>query len=135
MVYYGLSFGVVGDLKQNNPYIIFAFLAIIEIPFICVCAFAMKYLGRKKPLGFFLLVIGLCCIGSIYAAEYDTNSSVLLLMIGKGAISAACTALYVYSGEIYPTDIRNTALGVGSVFSRFGGMVAPFFLTLVRSHF
>merc|ERR1711890_207626 len=33
--------------------------------------------------------------------------------------------VFVYTSELFPTEIRSTAVGASSTFSRVGGMVAP----------
>lgn len=51
--------------------------------------------------------------------------------IGKVGASSAFAVLFLYSGEIFPTVIRNTALGIGTFFARAGGMAAPYIVNMV----
>jgi len=47
---------------------------------------------------------------------------------------AAFTVLYVFAGEVYPTTIRSTGVGVGNGFARIGGILCPVFaVTLIES--
>jgi OCT family organic cation transporter-like MFS transporter 4/5 len=39
--------------------------------------------------------------------------------------------MFLYSGEIFPTVIRNSALGISAFFARIGGMVAPYIIDVV----
>ena len=47
-------------------------------------------------------------------------------MIGKFAATIAFTVSYLYSSEIYPTEIRQIGLGLNSASSRLGSMLSPF---------
>ena len=46
-------------------------------------------------------------------------------MVGKFCISATFAIIYVYTAEVFPTVIRNAAVGVSSMCSRIGAIVAP----------
>lgn len=41
-------------------------------------------------------------------------------------ISMSYATVYIYAGEIYPTKVRNLGIGVCSMMSRVGSMIAPF---------
>ena len=58
-------------------------------------------------------------------------ASITLSMLGKLAISGSFSTIYVFSAELFPTVIRNTAVGSGSMHARIGGIVAPLVAELV----
>ena len=45
--------------------------------------------------------------------------------LGKFGSSACFTVIYLYTAELNPTPIRNTAVGVASMMGRIGGIVSP----------
>lgn len=51
-------------------------------------------------------------------------------MLGKFGITAAFSMLYVYNVELYPTLVRNMAVGATSMASRLGSILAPYFVYL-----
>jgi len=56
---------------------------------------------------------------------------VFLTMTGKAAVTYAYALIYLYTPEVYPTVIRGAGLGVGTMMSRIGGVVAPLVADLV----
>ncbi|NWS91575.1 S22A6 protein, partial [Toxostoma redivivum] len=46
-------------------------------------------------------------------------------VIGKGALAASFNCAYIFSGELFPTVIRQTGMGLGGTMARVGSMVAP----------
>ena len=49
----------------------------------------------------------------------------ILVLIGKFGASAAFSLIYVYTAELFPTEVRSTALGLCSMMARIGGIAAP----------
>ena len=58
-----------------------------------------------------------------------------LAMIGKMGVSASFTIIYIFSAELFPTVVRNSAIGWGSVFARVGGILSPYIADLVKYDF
>lgn len=56
---------------------------------------------------------------------------VLLSAVALTGMCLTFPALYVFSGELFPTVVRNVGLGSASMFSRFGSVLAPFIKSLV----
>ena len=52
-------------------------------------------------------------------------------MLGKLGISGSFSIIYLYSGELFPTVVRTTGVGAGSMHARIGGLLAPFVADLV----
>ena len=46
--------------------------------------------------------------------------------------TAAFGVIYMYTAELYPTVVRNGAMGTSSCIARFGGMAAPYIASTVR---
>ena len=67
-----------------------------------------------------------CCAGVVLVR-------VTLTMLGKAAITYAYALVYLYTPEVYPTVVRGAGLGVGTLMSRLGGIVAPLVADLVSS--
>jgi OCT family organic cation transporter-like MFS transporter 4/5 len=53
-------------------------------------------------------------------------------MIAKAALAGGFGVLYNYSAELFPTVIRNSAIGICSMSARVGGALTPQITLLVR---
>uniref|UniRef100_A0A3Q2QQE6 Solute carrier family 22 member 13-like n=1 Tax=Fundulus heteroclitus TaxID=8078 RepID=A0A3Q2QQE6_FUNHE len=58
-----------------------------------------------------------------------------IAMTGKFAATAAFSTAYVYTSELYPTDIRNSGMGVNSMCARAAGIVSPLVRLLETFHY
>ena len=59
-----------------------------------------------------------------------SSLAISLEMIGKFLITSAFGFIYVYTGELYPTRMRSTAVGICSMVSRVGTSISPYVLHL-----
>ncbi|KAG8200531.1 hypothetical protein JTE90_000605 [Oedothorax gibbosus] len=123
MVYYGLSLST-GNLS-GNVYGNFAILAAVEIPAVALATWALYYCGRRYVLCFIMVFGGLACGATVFVPQYLQWVTTLLAILGKSAIAASFAIIYIYSAEIYPTNLRSTGIGFSSMFARLGGMIAP----------
>ncbi|KAH3727340.1 hypothetical protein DPMN_053273 [Dreissena polymorpha] len=57
--------------------------------------------------------------------------TVVLSNVGKFGISAAFAIIYVWSAELFPTQVRSSGIGSSSMMARVGGMVCPYIADLV----
>lgn len=51
-------------------------------------------------------------------------------MLGKFGVTSPFSMLYVFTAELYPTLVRNMAVGITSMASRVGSIIAPYFVYL-----
>ncbi|XP_065918286.1 solute carrier family 22 member 15-like isoform X2 [Dysidea avara] len=130
--YYGLSLGA--DSLSDNLYVSCALMGLVELPGLLVCILAVDRYGRKMSLVSSLLLTGIACIcsGAVqWISQYlgtttSTGTIMFLSLMGKFAVSTAFSLLYVYTSELFPTEVRNKGLGVTPVAARIGGILAPF---------
>lgn len=76
----------------------------------------------------------LACIMFTLACILQVRSWLTCLHILKGCIQIPIRALHIYTAEIYPTEIRGTALGVANVFTRVAGLLTPIANEILLSH-
>lgn len=100
--------------------------AILEVPVLLVCIYTVRRFGRKKSIIFGNCFAG---IGMLLISFVPPDSSVIILICascGIIGINLSFPALYLYSGEIFPTVVRNIGMGSSSMAARVGTMLAPF---------
>ena len=50
----------------------------------------------------------------------------VLSLVGKAGATMGFSCMYVYTSEVFPTEVRNIGLGMCSFSSRISGMAAPY---------
>ncbi|XP_069064174.1 solute carrier family 22 member 20-like [Pleurodeles waltl] len=86
---------------------------------------AMDFFGRRLSLSFSLLIAGLLIIANIFVPQEMHMVRTALATTGKGCFASAFSILFTFSGELYPTVIRQTGLGFLSMIARAGAILAP----------
>ncbi|XP_001341287.1 solute carrier family 22 member 13 isoform X1 [Danio rerio] len=129
LVYYGLSLGV-SDLGADLYLTQFMF-GLVEIP-ARTLVLVLLPCSRKIPLSVFLVVGGGACLLTLTLPADSAHVRTALAMVGKFGITASFAIIYVYSAELFPTVLRQTGIGVSSMFARMGGVLAPLINLLGR---
>ena len=74
-------------------------------------------MGRKPILIFCQVLAGSTCIAATFISNDAATTA--LTLAGKFGASASFAIVYLYTAELYPTVIRNSALGSASMVARF----------------
>lgn len=127
IVYYGLSLST-GNL-EGNPYFMLFVMGLIEQPSYVITVYLMDKLGRRSLTAVEMMVGGVCCI---IAAVSAGVVSVSFVFAGKFLIASSFAIIYNYSAELFPTVIRNSAMGLGAMCARTSGALTPL-ITLLDS--
>ena len=72
------------------------------------------------------LVLYCVCDSSVWTCVDYGTAVTGLSMVGKAFITMTYSIIYVFASEVFPTEVRNVALGTGSLFGGIGSMVAPY---------
>lgn len=129
LVYYGLSLST-GKLA-GNPFLMLFLVGIVELPGYVLTVFLMDKTGRRSLISFYMITGGICCIVAAQLAPGSVGS-ISVVMLGKFLIASSFAIVYNYSAELFPTVIRNSALGIGSMSARLSGTLTPL-ITLLDS--
>ncbi|XP_036379789.1 solute carrier family 22 member 5-like [Megalops cyprinoides] len=132
MGYFGLSLNT--SHLHGNPYLNCFISAAIEVPAYVASWLALRYLPRRLCSSASMLLGG----GVLFFIQLVPPSlpvlSISLEMIGKFGMATGTALMFVYTGELYPTVMRNTAVGACTMVSRVGSAIAPYFIHLGAYH-
>ncbi|XP_072277519.1 solute carrier family 22 member 6-B-like isoform X1 [Pyxicephalus adspersus] len=121
--YYGLAM----DLQKFglSIYIIQVIFGTVDIPAKFISYFIMTYIGRRVLQAFALILAGVAILVNIFVPEDYHVARIAMVVFGKGCLAASFNCVYLFTGELYPTVIRQTGMGMGTLMARLGGIVAP----------
>ncbi|KAM9130656.1 solute carrier family 22 member 4 isoform 1-T1 [Pangshura tecta] len=126
--YFGLSLNTPN--LHGNAYINCFLSAVIEVPAYVIAWLLLRTLPRRYSIsGTLFLGGGVILLIQMVPTDFYVLS-VFLVMLGKFGITSAFSMLYVYTSELYPTIVRNMAVGATSMSSRVGSIIAPYFVYL-----
>lgn len=128
-VSYGISLTSVS--LGGDKYVNFVVIAIAGIPAMILCYFMMERLGRRWTLFSSFIIGGTSIVCSKLMPDHLQALSIALFFIGKLFITVAFTSLYIYTSELWPTNMRHSIMGLCSTMGRIGSMFAPFAPLLV----
>ncbi|XP_036909066.1 solute carrier family 22 member 20-like [Sturnira hondurensis] len=123
MAYYGLAM----DLQKFgfSVYLVQVLFGVIDIPAMLVATTTMIYVGRRATLASFLILAGLMVIANMFVPEDMQALRTAQAALGKGCLASSFICVYLFTGELYPTEIRQMGMGFTSVNARLGGLAAP----------
>ncbi|XP_020020363.2 solute carrier family 22 member 20 [Castor canadensis] len=128
IAYYGLAM----DLQKFSLsiFLVQALFGIIDIPAMLVATTTMIYVGRRATVASFLILAGLMVIANMFVPEEMQTLRTAQAALGKGCLASSFICVYLFTGELYPTEIRQMGMGFVSVHARLGGLAAPLVTTL-----
>lgn len=99
-------------------------LALAQLPGYVLAAYLVEQIGRKVTLAAFL-------ISSALFSYLFAIATTPVLIVGGGmllsfSLLGAWGALYAYTPELFPTNVRTTGMGWASAMARAAGILAPF---------
>ncbi|XP_045039314.2 solute carrier family 22 member 6 [Desmodus rotundus] len=130
MLWFATSFayyGLVMDLQGFGVsiYLVQVIFAAVDLPAKLVCFLVINSLGRRPAQMASLLLAGICILVNGVVPQDQSIVRTSLAVLGKGCLASAFNCIFLYTGELYPTTIRQTGLGMGSTMARVGSIVSP----------
>ncbi|XP_042637463.1 solute carrier family 22 member 6 [Orycteropus afer afer] len=130
MLWFATSFayyGLVMDLQGFgvSMYLIQVIFGAVDLPAKLVCFLVINSLGRRPAQTASLLLAGICILINAVVPQDRSIVRTSLAVLGKGCLAASFNCIFLYTGELYPTMIRQTGMGMGSTMARVGSIVSP----------
>ncbi|KAM6188577.1 LOW QUALITY PROTEIN: solute carrier family 22 member 6-like [Sarcoramphus papa] len=121
--YYGLAMDLQGF--GVDVYLSQLVFGAVDIPAKLASVLAISCVGRRVAQGGSLALAGICILANIGVPTELQMLRMAFAVIGKGSLAASFNCAYIFTGELFPTVIRQTGMGLGGTMARVGGMVAP----------
>mmetsp|Transcript_35713 Transcript_35713/g.60497 ORF Transcript_35713/g.60497 Transcript_35713/m.60497 type:complete len:525 (+) Transcript_35713:97-1671(+) len=113
------------EIFTNSDYTAVFIATAAELPGLALSFSIVDRIGRKLSQA--LLFGGTAVfIFVLMPLDGQTQADVAVLFFARMLITGSFTITYLYTPEVYPTDIRGTAFGYANAFARIGGMLCPF---------
>ncbi|XP_035824550.1 organic cation transporter protein [Aplysia californica] len=136
LTYYGIT--LLSTSLAGDAYVNFLFVGALAFPSAIMMFIVIKRFGRKTSLIFFTFSAGVTLLVAVLVATlaektYATQmSQTALTLAGKFFISASFNNLWIYTPELYPTNLRNVGIGISSTCARIAAAGSPFFNILAK---
>ncbi|XP_070699439.1 organic cation/carnitine transporter 2-like [Pempheris klunzingeri] len=126
--YYGLLLNT--SNLHGDPYLNCFLSAATEVPAYIIALLLLKYCSRHfcQSSTLFLGGVMILCVHLIPIGL--PGVAVFLEMLGKFGITSSFCVVYAVTSELFPTVIRNTAMGCCSMAARIGTIISPFIIYL-----
>ncbi|PHT44266.1 Organic cation/carnitine transporter 4 [Capsicum baccatum] len=130
VVYYGLSLNAVN--LGTNLYLNVTLNAVAEMPAYLITALVLDRLGRKPLAIWTMWFSGIFCLAGALMKGHGTWKVVRMVcgVLGIFGMAGTYNLLFVYSMELFPTVVRNAALGCATQASQMGAILAPLVVVL-----
>uniref|UniRef100_A0A8B9L7E5 Solute carrier family 22 member 4 n=1 Tax=Astyanax mexicanus TaxID=7994 RepID=A0A8B9L7E5_ASTMX len=128
MSYYGLILNT--SNLHGDPYLNYFISAVVELPAFFIAMLLLKYCSRRFCQSSTLLLGGGIILFVQLVPEDLPELAVFLEMVGKFGITAAFCVVYAVTSELFPTVVRNMAMGICSMSARIGSIISPFIIYL-----
>ncbi|GCB82626.1 hypothetical protein scyTo_0022039, partial [Scyliorhinus torazame] len=106
-------------------YLIQFIFGAVDIPAKSMGFLTMSLIGRRFTQSSSLILAGSFILANIFVPKDLQALRTAFAAVGKGCLACAFSCCYLYSGELYPTVVRQTGLGLVSTMARVGAILAP----------
>jgi len=125
VVYYGLSLNVVN--LDTNLYLTVILNAVAEMPAFMITAIFLDRWGRKPLTIATLWFSGVFCFAGSLVRNVGVWKGVRMMcgILGIFGMAGTYNLLFIYTAELFPTVVRNAALGCATQAAQMGAILAP----------
>ncbi|KAG9475555.1 hypothetical protein GDO78_003775 [Eleutherodactylus coqui] len=96
-----------------------------EIPFRILGTVFAAYVGRRYAVSLSLIFSGVLILASLAIPSDLITLQFAVTILAKGFLSSSIVCSFLYTAELYPTELRQTGIGFTNMMMRLGAVVAP----------
>ncbi|XP_055903956.1 organic cation transporter protein [Eupeodes corollae] len=109
-----------------NRYLYVGITGMVDIPCFAIPMILLKITGRRNTTMLLYFGAGSALLAVLAVPSDNPNLIVLFAMMGRFGITAVYSIVTLYTAELFPTSIRNSALGTCSTMAHVGSISAPY---------
>lgn len=128
--YYVLSLSST-QIPGANRYVSFIFTMAIEIPGNILAQLLLQRMNRRRMLPMMICIAATSIVISPFIPKEYSTTVLLLFLVGKASMTCAYTSMFVFTAELWPTNVRTTIMNTCLAFARIGSGLAPFTVIMV----
>jgi len=123
--YYGIS-QYTTLFESSNRYVSFLLVSLIEVPAYVASLWLPDWpiLGRQGTTAWSFFLCGVTSFTLTFISRGQIVLSLAMFLTAKFASTLTLTVLYVYTAEVFPTELRHTLLSFCSMVGRFGSILS-----------
>ncbi|KAK7354189.1 hypothetical protein VNO80_19648 [Phaseolus coccineus] len=132
LVYYGMPLGL-----QNlsfNLYLSVTFNALSELPSALIVFFFIDKFNRRPALLLFTILSGVFSVMSVIDVKPWTNLQIGFELISFFSACSSFNVYLIYTTELFPTCVRNSALSMARLAVVLGGAFSPMLVSAGREN-
>lgn len=114
-----------------NRYLFVAITGCVDIPSYLLPIILLRFMGRKYTTLSLYFLAGVPLLAVLLVPSNNITAVIFLAMMGRFGISSAYSIVTLYTAELFPTEIRNSALGTCSTLAHVGSMSAPYVVDIL----
>ncbi|CAK6449690.1 unnamed protein product [Pipistrellus nathusii] len=120
-------FGLALDLQAlgSDVFLLQVLLGAVDMAAKLGTLLLLGRLGRRPTQAASLALAGLCILANALVPRGMRPLRSALALLGLGWLGVAFTCVSVYTGELFPTVLRMTAVGLGQMAARGGAILGP----------
>uniref|UniRef100_A0A674B397 Solute carrier family 22 member 4 n=1 Tax=Salmo trutta TaxID=8032 RepID=A0A674B397_SALTR len=119
---------------NGNPYINCFLSGVVEVPAYFIALVLLRYCSRHLCQSSTLFLGGTVILFINIVPTDLPGLAIFLEMVGKFAITAAFCVVYSITTELFPTVVRNMAMGTCSMAARIVTILSPFIIYLGNNY-
>ena len=103
----------------GDVFINYVLMEIIRAPGELAAYYFMVKIGRQRSLAAFMFGQGLFALGLAFLPKSNSALILTTFLMAKTCASGTQSVLWLYTAELYPTNLRSQSIGVCSTISRY----------------
>jgi len=120
-------------IKTDDLYFTMVLNSIAQLPGVLLAGMIAVYSGRLLPMKSFLFLIALCLLGFTFAS--GGRSIMTFTCLGSMFLEAGWAVTHTYVPEVFPTELRASALGVTQAVAHLVTVAFPMGIAYVLTNY